>query len=182
MGVMVVRASEELLALLGQSSLFRGAEKAELEAALRVAQRVQVERGGFFFYQDEPAEAFFIIVEGRVRMSQLTPEGHQVIIHFMGPGEGMAIIVALSNTAYPLSAEAVSDSVALRWDYDSTMRLMEQSPQLALNGLRLVAGRFQELQDRYRELATERVERRIARALLRLAPPGRPANRGGRLA
>jgi CRP-like cAMP-binding protein len=40
---------------------------------------------------------------------------------------------------------------------------------LGLNGLRLVAGRFQELQKRYRELATERVERRIARALLRLA-------------
>jgi CRP-like cAMP-binding protein len=33
----------------------------------------------------------------------------------------------------------------------------------------LLAGRLQELQDRYRELATERVERRVARALLRLA-------------
>jgi CRP-like cAMP-binding protein len=35
--------------------------------------------------------------------------------------------------------------------------------------LRLVADRFHDLQDRYRELATERVERRVARALLRLA-------------
>jgi CRP-like cAMP-binding protein len=46
---------------------------------------------------------------------------------------------------------------------------MEQHSRLALNGLRLVAGRFQDLQDRYRELSTERVERRIARVLLRLA-------------
>lgn len=33
----------------------------------------------------------------------------------------------------------------------------------------MVAGRFVQLQNQYRELATERVERRIARALLRLA-------------
>jgi CRP-like cAMP-binding protein len=46
---------------------------------------------------------------------------------------------------------------------------MELFPGLALNGLRLVAGRFQELQSRYQELATERVERRVARTLLRLA-------------
>ncbi len=160
--------SQELLDLLARSPLFRGAILAELEASLAVARRTELARGAFFFYQDEPATAFYVIVEGRVRLSQLTPEGHQVIIHFMGPGDGMGIIVALSNTTYPLSAEAVSDCVALKWDYDSTIQLMEQYPRLALNGLRLVSSRFQELQNRYRELATERVERRVARALLRL--------------
>jgi CRP-like cAMP-binding protein len=81
----------------------------------------------------------------------------------------MGIIVVLSNTTYPLSAEVVSDCTALRWDYEATVHLMELFPGLALNGLRLVAGRFQELQSRYQELATERVERRVARTLLRLA-------------
>jgi CRP-like cAMP-binding protein len=81
----------------------------------------------------------------------------------------MGIIVALSETPYPLSAEVVTDCTALRWDYDSTMELMAQSPRLALNGLRLVGRRFQELQERYLEISTERVERRVARALLRLA-------------
>ena len=117
----------------------------------------------------EKAEAFYVLIEGRARLSQLTAEGHQVIIHFMGPGDGMGIIVALSNTTYPLSAEVVSDVVALKWDYESSIRLMERYPHISLNGLRLIAGRFRELQDRYRELATERVEQRVARALMRLA-------------
>lgn len=160
---------QDMLELLGQSPLFRDASQSELEAALKVSRRFEVARGEFFFHQDEPAVAFYVIVEGQVRLSQLTPEGHQVIIHFMGPGDGMGIIVALSNATYPLSAEAVTDCLALRWGYESTIRLMEQYPRLALNGLRLVAGRFHELQNRYRELATERVERRVARALLRLA-------------
>jgi CRP-like cAMP-binding protein len=162
-------SKDTLLELLARSPLFRGADSIELEAALAVAGRSRKEKGGYFFHQDEPADFFYVIIEGQVRLSQLTPEGHQVILHFMGPGDGIGIIVALSNTYYPLSAEAVTDSLALRWDYDSTIRLMEQYPRLGLNGLRLVAGRFQDLQDRYRELSTERVERRIARVLLRLA-------------
>ncbi len=162
-------AKQELFDLLARSPLFRGANANELEAALAIASRRRLEKGEFFFHQDESADFFYVLVEGQVRLSQLNPEGHQVIIHFMGPGDGMGIIVALSNTVYPLSSEAMSDCLALRWDYASTVRLMEQYPRLGLNGLRLVAWRFQELQKRYRELATERVERRIARALLRLA-------------
>ena len=165
---MQVGTKKDLLELLAGSPLFRGSDTAELEAALEVARHREVTKGEYFFLQGEPAIAFYILVEGRVRMTQITPEGHQVIIHFMGPGDGMGIIVALSNTTYPLAAEAVADCLALKWDYGSTIRLMEQHSRLALNGLRLVAGRFHELQNRYRELATERVERRVARALLRL--------------
>ena len=166
---MHINADDSLLELLARAPLFRGASAIELEAALEVASRRRLEKGEFFFHQDEPADFFYVIIEGRVRLSQLTPEGHQVIIHFMGPGDGMGIIVALSNTYYPLSAEAVTDCLAFRWDYESTIHLMAQHSGLALNGLRLVAGRFQDLQDRYREMSTERVERRIARVLLRLA-------------
>jgi CRP-like cAMP-binding protein len=81
----------------------------------------------------------------------------------------MGIIVALSDMAYPLSAEAVQDCLALAWEAGAVRRLMEQYPSLALGGLQLVAERFRHLQARYLELATERVERRVARALLRLA-------------
>ena len=165
---MHTEASQELTELVAGSPLFRGCDEEAVNAALDKARFSRIPKGTYYFHQGEEAEAFYVIVEGRVRLSQLTPEGHQVIIHFMGPGDGMGIIVALSNTTYPLSAEAVSDCVALKWDYESTVGLMERYSRIALNGLRLVAGRFHELQDRYRELATERVEQRVARAIMRL--------------
>jgi CRP-like cAMP-binding protein len=166
---MPTAAKSDLLDLLDHAPLFEGSGLADRQAALASARQRRLEKGAFFFHQGETADAFYVVVEGRVRLSQVTPEGHQVIIRFLGPGEGMGIIVVLSHTIYPLSAEAVADCTALRWDYESAVQLMETFPLLALNGLRLVAGRFHELQNRYRERATERVERRVARALLRLA-------------
>ena len=166
---MHIEKSAGQLELLARSPLFKGASEEALQAALASARIIEVPKGIYLFHQGEEADAFYVLIEGRARLSQLNAEGHQVIIHFMGPGDGMAIIVALSNTTYPLSAEAVADVVALKWDYESSIELMERYPHISLNGLRLVASRFRELQDRYRELATERVEQRVARALLRLA-------------
>jgi CRP-like cAMP-binding protein len=48
------------------------------------------------------------------------------------------------------------------------LRLMEQYPTLAISVARFIAARLHELQVQYRQLATEKVERRIARALIRL--------------
>jgi CRP-like cAMP-binding protein len=46
--------------------------------------------------------------------------------------------------------------------------LLETEPRVAVNALRFIAARYHDLQRRYRQLMTERVERRVARALLRL--------------
>jgi CRP-like cAMP-binding protein len=46
--------------------------------------------------------------------------------------------------------------------------LMERYPRLAMNAIRFVQARLQDLQIQYRQLATDKVERRVARAILRL--------------
>lgn len=155
--------------LLARSRLFQGLTASELRAVAAEARQRRVSRGAFFFHQGDPASAGYLLLEGQVKLTQLTPEGHQVIVRFLGSGDGFGIVAALSAGVYPLSAEAVTDCVALTWHGDTLVRLMERHPRLALNALGVLAARFRELQDRYRELATERVERRVARALLRLA-------------
>ncbi|GAB4530055.1 MAG: hypothetical protein Kow0063_07720 [Anaerolineae bacterium] len=102
-------------------------------------------------------------------MTQVTSEGHQVLVRFAGPGDCFGCIAALSGAVYTLSGQAVDDCLALAWDGETVARLMESYPRLALNVLELIAGYYKRLLDRYQELLTERVEQRVARALLRLA-------------
>lgn len=156
------------LQLLTQAVLFDGLTEAQLRLIQQHATLVKVPRRSFFFHQGEAATTFYLIREGQVRLSQVNPEGKQVIIHLFGPGDVLAVIVVLSNGPYPLSAEAITDCVAWAWSRETAVHLMEQCPRLAINGMEMVARRFQELQNRYRELSTERVEQRVARALIRL--------------
>lgn len=155
--------------ILANCHLFQGLDTDTLTQIISMATHRHFNAGSFVFYQEDEANTFYILLQGSVRMTQLTLEGHQVIVHFFGPGQGVGIIAALGQFAYPLTAETVEDSLFLVWDSALMNQLMEKYPRLAINAARMLANRFRELQDRYRELSTERVERRIARTLLRLA-------------
>jgi len=159
----------DLPRLVARSRLFQGLSHAELQAALQAAHRRQVDEESFFFQQGDPASLLYILVQGQVRLLQVTPEGQQILLNFAGPGEMFGAIAMLGDTIYPVSAQAVAACQALGWDGQTMAQLMERWPRLAMNALHLPAERIQELQQRFRELATERVERRVARALLRLA-------------
>lgn len=157
------------LSKLKSTSLFSGLNPDELELVAQAARIRKVENQGFFFMEQDPAERLYILIEGRVRLLQVTPAGQQVIMRYMSPVEAFGVVAMLSEATYPVSAQAVDDSTALYWNIASLKGLMEPIPRLAINGLQTLADRVREFQDRIRELTTERVERRIARALLRLA-------------
>lgn len=162
-------ATIEELRRLKSAPLFKDLAPAELELAVEAARRRKAAAGEFLYQQGDPAATFYLLLEGRIRMLQVTPEGQQVILRYATPGEAFGVIAALSEAEYPASAEVVENSAALAWDQTAMRRLMHESPAIALNALRILAGRVREFQDRVRELSTEKVERRIARALLRLA-------------
>lgn len=155
--------------LPASAELFVGLDAAALEAAARVATAVSLSKGQTLFDQGEPARACYVVLSGRIKVSQITPEGNQVVVHFVGPGEMLAVAAAFAGVGYPGSAIAVQDARLQAWTKAAAATLMERYPKIAINALEVVGKRFQALQTRYSELATERVERRIARAVLRLA-------------
>lgn len=149
--------------------LFKDLPERTLAEVLNSATRRTVETGTFLYMQGDPADNFYLLLSGKMKLTQTTPEGQQIILTYAGPGNAIAVIAVLSNIDYPVSAEAVEDSQVLSWKQDEMHRLMLRHPEIALNAIRALASRVLEFQDRVRELSTERVERRIARALLRLA-------------
>jgi CRP-like cAMP-binding protein len=159
----------DLTQLLAQSAPFDGLPTAHLQVVLEAAHRRQVEQGAFFFHQGDPAVAFYLLIQGEAKLTQVTPEGHQMLVRFVAAGEEFGGIAAVSNATYTLSAQAVQDCRALAWNGEALARLMERYPRIAFNMLELVAGYYRRLLDRYQDLTTKRVEQRVARALLRLA-------------
>lgn len=164
---------------LTQVRLFQGLAENELQDVAERVRPCRVEQGHFFFRQEDPATTLYVLNQGKLRLTQLTPDGQQVLLRFFLPGEMLGAVAALSESTYPASAQAVEDCLALAWAGPTIAQLMERYPRLALNALHLLTGRIRELQDSYRELATERVERRVARAVLRLVRQvGRKIERG----
>ena len=83
-------------------------------------------------------------------------------------GEVFGVAQPIGLRHYPATAVAAVDSVSLAWPSAAWPRLVAQHPALAANTLQTVGQRLQEAHTRVIEMTTEEVERRIARALLRL--------------
>lgn len=150
--------------------LFRGLDNEGLEAAAADARLVRVAANRTFFREGEPARVFYVLHRGRVKFTQISAEGHEVILRVIGAGEPFGGVAAfVENATYPVTARAVEAAEAYTWDGKRIIALMQRFPTIAINAARMIADRLHELQRQHRELMTERVERRIARALLRLA-------------
>lgn len=158
----------ELVRQLGQVPLFNGLTADVLARIRGQAAARAVGVGEFFFNEGEDADAFFVLTNGRVKLTQLTPEGHQVVLRILVVGEAFGGAGTFGDVTYPVSAAAVEPAVALAWSSAAMRQVMETEPRVALNAVQFVAGRLHDLQRRHRQLMTERVERRVARALLRL--------------
>ena len=72
------------------------------------------------------------------------------------------------ENGYPVTAEAMEDSTALAWEAYGFEKLAEKNPVLSVNMMCLMQAYVQEMQSRYLEISTERVEQRLARSLVRL--------------
>ena len=163
---------EKALTFLEKIDLFEGIPRVNLEKILGDSYQTSFERNETLFYQDDPAKNFYVLLEGRIKLSQLTLGGDQVTLHYLHPGEAFGIIAVLREISFPVTAEAVEESVCIGWTDEMMKKWILAYPQIALNSIRILSKFILTFQDRIRELSTERVEQRVARSLLRLAQHG----------
>lgn len=156
--------------LIAAVPLFKGLDREALKDVEKEARIVRAASGRAFFREGEPAHVFYVLRSGRVKFTQISAEGHEVILRIVEAGEPFGGVAAfVDNAIYPVTARAVNAAEAYAWDGQKMLALMRRFPEVGINAARMIANRFHDLQRQHRELMTERVERRIARALLRLA-------------
>src|SRR5690606_15448789 len=151
--------------LIRDLSIFQSMSDEDLDAILALASVRRVPDGTAIFEQGAEATEFFVLLHGRLKVVQTTPDGQQVVVRHINPGEIFGIARAMRRTDYPATALAVVDSLALAWPSSQWDVFIARSPVLAMNALQTVGQRLQDAHTRIRELSTEEVERRVAHAI-----------------
>lgn len=157
------------ISLIADLPPFIGMEKRDLSDFLTKARSARYPKESQIFGQAEKAEAFFFLLDGYIRVVRITPHGDQVIARYISSGELFGIAQAIGRDTYPANAIAAVDCVTLSWPGSLWREIVTKYPTFATNTSSVIGGRLQDAQDRLVELATERVEQRVANAILKLA-------------
>ncbi|MEP9373778.1 Crp/Fnr family transcriptional regulator [Mesorhizobium sp. KR1-2] len=165
--------------LIADLPIFQGLAPADLDGILQKARSLRIAKDQAVFEQEGDAHSFFLLLDGHVRVVKTTPDGQQVIVRYISPGEPMGIAHALGRTTYPASAVAAVDCVVLAWPGNLWLEMAVAFPSFGAGTRKTVGARLQEMQAGVVELATEQVEQRVAHALLRLVKQtGRKTDEG----
>lgn len=170
---MVQNSARTTLPRLDESLLthmppFSRLERAQIHTILGQASVKRYDKGSFIFHEKDPAERFFILLDGYVRVVRVTATGDQVTALHIPAGQLLGIARALGRDTYPATAIAAAESLALSWPMRLWDSYAAEYEGFASATYKVVGERIGEMNMRVVEMATQQVEQRVANAVLRL--------------
>ncbi|MBI4267935.1 MAG: Crp/Fnr family transcriptional regulator [Chloroflexi bacterium] len=155
--------------VLKNALIFSSLNDKELaEIAERAVER-SFRAGEFVFWEDDPPDYFYVLLEGNVKVVKHSSSGKDFVVAFFSPGDMFGEVAVFENKPYPASAQAVNEVKVLAINTDALLKFLSLHPQVAIRIISVLGGRLRESQSRLRDIASEKVEQRIARTLLMLS-------------
>jgi CRP-like cAMP-binding protein len=118
---------------LGKGMLFRSLTPEQLQRVARRAVRVKVNEGEPLFEQQDPADRFYLLVTGQMKLYRLSAEGDEKVIEVIRPGATFAeALMFLEKPAYPVGAQALRPSELISIDARDFVSMLRESVDTCL--------------------------------------------------
>lgn len=171
-------SADDDLVLMGQHALFRTLSAEHLRQLNHQSRRLRLGHHQLLYRQDMPAQHFFFVLSGRLRLYRLDSSGIDRTLDSIAAGDCFAEVMIYAEPArYACYAEALKASEVLMIPVRAYQALLEANPAYAQAALRHYAeravSRFHDLEIMTIQSARER----LVRYLIDLLPEG--SERGG---
>lgn len=124
--------------------------------------------GEFLFMQGESVRNLILLQSGIVKHTQASSDGKEVLLRISSCGDVLNAHGKLASRFHTCSTRAMKRGEALVWEYGRIENLCTKYPQLRTTLDRFLVNQLEELEERFHQIATETVARRLALLLIRL--------------
>lgn len=162
--------SQSELNIAKQSVLFSNVPNAMLQNLLGDSHKRKVARGATLFVQGDAATHMFVILQGCVKLIRITPGGEEIVVAVYSEGDSFGEAVALKGGQYPVTVEAVQDSVLMQVETRVVFDTLRSDPDLAVAMLSSTFSHLHELVMEIENLKALSGAQRLATFLISLAP------------
>lgn len=156
----------EKIAALRRTALFGELDEAELTVLAEHAIERRLARDEILFIAGDEAQGLFVICSGALRAFREGVDGREQVIHVERAGATIAELPVFDDKPYPSTVAAEEPTVVLFLDKREVKALCMRYPQIALAGMKLLAGRLRRCAELVEALSLHEVDQRLARWLL----------------
>lgn len=157
------------LRVLRQVPIFADLSEADLVGLDRRMTSLAWSEGEHLYDAGEAAEHLYVIAAGQAKVYRSTPEGQEVVVDLVGPGDLVGGLRTLGTPTYAETVETLTTVCALRIGAATFGAVLEEFPAVTLRVLQDVATQLGRARATVTEQASGSVAERVAATLLRLA-------------
>jgi CRP-like cAMP-binding protein len=154
---------------VGGMQIFHGLPAEQLEKIADTALDQTFQKGQTVFTEGQEAAGFYVVVSGQIKIFKLSPEGKELILHFVAPGECFAEVPVFSGGRFPANAEAMEKSRLLFFRRAVFLELIRTDPALAMNMLADLSKRLRKFSQLVEQLSLKEVPSRLAAYIVSLS-------------
>lgn len=158
------------LEIAAEVPVFSGIKPQTLAVLLAEANVYNLRPAHALFRQGEPAHAFFIIMDGWIKLYRVTPAGDEAVLNVLTRGESFAEAVTFTSGRYPASACAVTPARVMVIPADHVVKCIREMPDVAIAMIASTSQHLHRMAQQIEQLMAQSATQRVAVFLASLAP------------
>ena len=166
-------------AALGECGLFRQLNDSERAALFTRARTHKYAANESIFQMGSPGDDMVAVVSGTIRISVPSPDGKEIVLAILGPGDICGEIALLDGKERSADANAATDCSVVVLERRDVLAFLAKHPDAWAKLIEVMCGRMRAVDHQMADFAMASLPARLAKALLRLAIPENSAAEGG---
>ena len=130
---------------------------------------VEYKRGQSIYSQDQPSTSIYLVIEGKVKVSRMADDGHQVVVDIYQTDEFFGESALLNLPQRAEQATAMENTKLMTWTTAEIEEIVTRRPRLAVALLQILVQRTIDFGQRIESFSVDNIARRLARSLIRFS-------------
>ncbi len=147
-------------------ALFSELDDQQLRDVTSICMLKHYSKNNILFNNGDYYRGFYILLEGTVKVFNISSEGVETVVHIVKPPMVFADIPLFDGTDYPVSAQCLEDCLTVFIPKTEFLSLIKENPELSIKMLSGFAKRLKTLVNQIEDLSTKEVINRLAKFLI----------------
>jgi CRP-like cAMP-binding protein len=150
---------------IDNAKFFEGISKASKEILSKHCMPSQRPKQYVLFHEGEPGEAMFLLARGRISLHKLSPDGREIVIKVIKPGEVFAEVTLFEKKFYPVTAVALTDVLVFKLLRRDLLEMLRQE-DFRNDFIAMLLRKQRYLANKIQQLTSQDVEQRLRAFLI----------------
>ena len=125
--------------LWSKAPLFKSLDPTQVERVGAIVEIRRLDAGQVLFIAGDPCDAFYIVLEGSVRLLKSQADGGELLLNLVHPGQSFAEAALFAGGVFPATARAAEETLLARVPRAPFLSLLRSDAELCLKMLESLA-------------------------------------------